>query len=179
MKFQSLTKQILKLKMNTMKKFFLLLAIVVSMVAKAQVSKVYLQASGLTCSMCSNAINKALKTLDFVDKIEADVKSYTFEISFKPNTQVDFNKIRKKVEDAGFSVSRFVAGVYFNNVQIKHNEPVTIGNYTLSIINGKDQSLNGIQRVKLLDKGFVSSKEFKSNGLSEAPNNAGLYHVSL
>jgi copper chaperone CopZ len=162
-----------------MKKIFLLLALVVSMAAKAQVTKVYLQASGLTCSMCSNAINKALKTLDFVDKVDADVKSYTFEISFKPNAQVDFDKIKKKVEDAGFSVSRFVAAIHFNNVQLKDNGTATIGNYTFSIINGKGQPLNGIQRVRLLDKGFVSSKEYKSNVFGEASTSAGVYHASL
>src|SRR6478736_779050 len=88
-----------------MKKILLVLAITISIAAKAQVTKVYLQASGLTCSMCSNAINKALKTLDFVDKVDADIKNYTFEILFKEASHVDFNKIRRKVEDAGFSVS--------------------------------------------------------------------------
>ncbi|MGO8056378.1 heavy-metal-associated domain-containing protein, partial [Rhizobium leguminosarum] len=78
-----------------------------SMVSKAQVTKVSLQASGLTCSMCSNSIHKALKTLDFVDKVDADIKTYTFEISFKTNSKVDFNLIKKKVEGAGFTVSGF------------------------------------------------------------------------
>ena len=40
-----------------MKKILLLAALAVSLVANAQVNKVSLQASGLTCSMCSNAIN--------------------------------------------------------------------------------------------------------------------------
>src|SRR6476620_2221212 len=149
---------VFKKKINIMKKIFLLLAIVVSMIAKAQITKVYLQASGLTCSMCSNAINKALKTLDFVDKVDADVKNYTFEISFKPNTNVDFNKIKNKVEDAGFSVSRFVAAINFNDVQLKNNVPVTVGVYTLSFVNSKSQLLNGVRQLKILDKGFVSSK---------------------
>lgn len=162
-----------------MKALFILFAITFSMATKAQVTKVYLQASGLTCSMCSNAINKALKTLDFVDKVDADVKNYTFEISFKPNTEIDFDKIKSKVENAGFSVSRFVAAVQFNNVQLRGNGPVTIGNYTFSFINGKEQSLNGVQQVRLLDKGFVSSKEYKRNAFAETTIAAGVYHVSL
>lgn len=84
------------------------------MATQAQVTKVYLQASGLTCSMCSNSINKALKTLDFIDKVDADIKNYTFEISFKANSIVDFDKIKKKVEDAGFSVSDFVAILFIS-----------------------------------------------------------------
>jgi copper chaperone CopZ len=162
-----------------MKKIFLLLSLVLSMAAKAQIVKVYLQASGLTCSMCSNAINKALKTLDFIDNVDADVKRYTFEISFKPDARVDFDKIKKKVEDAGFSVSRFIADIHFNNAHLKDNGTVTIGNYTFYLINSKGQPLNGIQRVRLLDKGFVSSKEYKSTVFAEPSPGAGVYHASL
>ena len=162
-----------------MKNIFLLLAISISMVAKAQVTKVSLQASGLTCSMCSNAINKALKSLDFVDKVEADIKNYTFEILFKEASRVDFDKMRRKVEDAGFSVSAFVATIYFDNVHIRANQPVTIGNNALLFIELKDLSLNGVKQVKLLDKGFVSSKEYKKNAVGEVSNNVGLYHVRL
>ena len=90
-----------------MKTIFLFVALAFSMATSAQVTKVSLQASGLTCSMCSNAINKALKTLDFVDEVDADIKTYTFEISFKENSNVDFDKIKTKVENAGFTVSGF------------------------------------------------------------------------
>ncbi len=109
-----------------MKTILLFIAIALSVVTRAQVTKVSLQASGLTCSMCSNSIYKALKTLDFVEEIDADVKTYTFEISFKTNSHVDFDKIKKKVEDAGFAVSGFVATIHFNNVQVKNNMPVTM-----------------------------------------------------
>src|SRR4051812_29159299 len=147
---------------NIMKTISLLIVILISMTTKAQVTKVYLQASGLTCSMCSNSINKALKTLDFIDKVDADIKNYTFEISFKPNSYVDFDKIKKKVEDAGFSVSGFVATIYFNNVQLKDNQPITIGDHTLFFVDLQDRSLNGAKQVKILDKGFISAKEYKS-----------------
>src|SRR5436305_1733911 len=99
-----------------MKTIFLVIALALSMATGAQVTKVSLQASGLTCSMCSNSINKALRTLDFIDKIDTDMKTYTFEISFKPNSHVDFDKIKNKVEKAGFSVSSFIATIYFDNV---------------------------------------------------------------
>ena len=160
-----------------MKTFFLFIAVALSMAAGAQVTKVSLQASGLTCSMCSNSINKALKTLDFIEKIEADVKTYTFEISFKANSNVDFNKIKKKVEDAGFTVSGFVATIYFNNVQVKNNEPVTIDNKTFLFINTREQSLDGAKEIKVLDKGFVSSKEYKRN--SFPVSSPGTYHATI
>jgi len=149
------------------------------MATKAQVMKVYLQASGLTCSICSNAINKSLKTLDFVDKIDADVKRYTFELSFKSNSSVDFGKIKRKVEDAGFSVSSFVASIDFDNVQFKSDQPVRIGGNTLLFVNLKDQALSGETMVRLVDKGFISSKEYKGNSFSKSRTDEGVYHVSL
>ena len=162
-----------------MKNIFILIAISISLATKAQVSKVYLQASGLTCSMCSNSINKALRTLDFVDKIDADIRTYTFELSFKPGSQVDFTKIKKKVEDAGFSVAGFVAAIYFDNVQLKNNQPVTIGGNTLLFVNGKERALNGVIKVKLLDKGFVSAKKYKTNAYPGLLTDEGIYHVTL
>src|SRR4051812_5132386 len=110
-----------------MKKIFLLAVIAFSIAAQAQVTKVSLQASGLTCSMCSNSINRALRKLDFVDRIDADIKTYTFEITFKPNSNVDFDMIKGKVEGAGFSVSGFVVTMTFDKVLIKENQPVNFG----------------------------------------------------
>jgi copper chaperone CopZ len=160
-----------------MKTFFLFTAIVLTMATKAQVSKVSLQASGLTCSMCSNAINKALKTLEFVDKVDADLKTYTFEISFKPNSSVDFDRIKEKVEKAGFSVSSFLATIHFKNVQVKTNQPVLIGDKNFLFINVQDQLFNGVKQIKILDKGFVSPKEYKSNALSVS--SPGTYHATI
>ena len=160
-----------------MKKIFLFIAIAFSVVTNAQVTKVSLQASGLTCSMCSNSINKALKTLDFVDKVEADIKKYTFEISFKANSTVDFDMIKKKVEGAGFTVSGFVASIVFNNVQVTNNQPINIGDKIFYFVNAGGQSVNGVKEIKIIDKGFVSLKEFKSNPY---PNSSPhTYHATL
>jgi copper chaperone CopZ len=153
------------------------MAIALSLATKAQVTKVSLQASGLTCSMCSNAINKALKTLDFVAAVNADIKTYTFEVTFKANSKVDFDKIKMKVEKAGFSVSVFVATIDFNNVQVKNNQAVTIGDKTFVFVNVKEQSLHGAKQVKVLDKGFVSPKEYKSYAF--ASSSPGTYHATI
>jgi copper chaperone CopZ len=159
-----------------MKTIYLLLALTLSLGATAQIEKVSLQASGLTCSMCSNSINKALKTLDFVEKVHADVGNYTFEIYFKESSVVDFNKIRKKVEDAGFSVSGFTATVNFNNTPVRESQPLEIGSNRIILVNIKEQSLNGIKKIKVLDKGFVSPKEAKRNSFALSE---GVYHASI
>ena len=161
-----------------MKNIFLIAAIVFSVAASAQVTKVSLQASGLTCSMCSNSINKALRTLDFVDKIDANIKTSTFEITFKNGEGVDFDKLKKKVEDAGFSVARFIATVHFNNVQAKANEPVQVGDKTFQFINLKGGELNGDRQVTIIDKGFVSTKEFRNNPVAPVAG-VRVYHVLI
>jgi len=153
------------------------MAMAFSVATNAQVTKVSLQASGLTCSMCSNAINKALKTLDFVLEVDADIKTYTFEILFKTNSNVDFDMIKKKVENAGFTVSGFVATMLFNNVQVINSQPVTIGDKTFLFVNMKDQSLNGAKEVKVLDKGFVSPKEYKRNAFPGSSPHT--YHATI
>ncbi|MEO6452655.1 MAG: heavy-metal-associated domain-containing protein [Ginsengibacter sp.] len=163
-----------------MKKIFFVIAIIISLSVNAQVTKVSLQASGLTCSMCSNAINKALKTIDFVDKIEPNIKTSNFDITFKPGSKIDFDKLKNKVEDAGFFVSRFIATVRFDNVQIKPGEPVAIGDKTFQFVNFKDQVLNGDKALRIIDKGFLSAKEYKKNAAAFGDvKGTKIYHVVI
>ena len=160
-----------------MKNILLLLMVCISMAASAQITKVSIQASGLTCSMCSNSINKALKTLDFVEKIESDIKTYTFVLSFKPNSTVDFGAIKKKVEGAGFSVSSFIATVLFSNLQVQYNQPVTIGSNSVLIINSNVSTLNGTRQIKVVDKGFVSAEEYRKSHFPVS--SPGTYRVTI
>ncbi|MEP6712299.1 MAG: heavy-metal-associated domain-containing protein [Ferruginibacter sp.] len=160
-----------------MKTIFLFIATAFSVALNAQVTKVNLKASGLTCSMCSNAINKALKTLDFIESVVADIKTYTFEISFKANSTVDFDKIKSKVEGAGFSISGFTAFINFKKVQLKHDESVTIDNKTLLFVNIHEQVLDGIKEIKILNKGFISPKEYRKNNYPYS--SPGTYYVII
>jgi copper chaperone CopZ len=146
-----------------MKNIVLIVAVLFSAMAKAQVTKVSLQASGLTCSMCSNAINKALKSLDFVDKVDANIKNSTFDILFKPEAVVDFDKLKKKVEDAGFFVANFSATIHFDNIVVANDAQVDLGATTFHFLNVKTETLSGDKTIRLLDKGFVPAKEFKKN----------------
>jgi len=161
-----------------MKKILFIAAIMLGvMQLNAQFTKATLQATGLTCAMCSNAVNKALKKVNFVESVEADIKKYTFEISFKSNSTVDFEMIKKKVEGAGFTVSGFVASIVFNNVQVTNNQPINIGDKIFYFVNAGGQSVNGVKEIKIIDKGFVSLKEFKSNPY---PNSSPhTYHATL
>jgi hypothetical protein len=78
-----------------------------------------------------------------------------------------------------FSVSSFFASIDFDNVQFKSDQPVRIGGNTLLFVNLKDQALSGETMVRLVDKGFISSKEYKGNSFSKSRTDEGVYHVSL
>ena len=147
-----------------MKKTFVVFAFIFSAVAAvAEVKNVTIQASGLTCSMCSNSIFKALKTLDFVEKVDANIKTSSFDISFKPGAEIDFDKLKGKVEDAGFFVANFTVTYYFDNLAIANDKHVNVGNNVFHFLNVKDRVLSGEKKIRLLDKGFVSAKEYKKN----------------
>jgi copper chaperone CopZ len=72
------------------------------------IKKVSLVASGLTCSMCSKAIFKALTKLDFVDEVKVDIEQSKFVLTFESGKTVVIDQIKSAVADAGFSVQSLV-----------------------------------------------------------------------
>lgn len=129
--------------------------------ANSQISKAELIANGLTCSMCSNATLNQLKTIDFLDSISTDVEHTKFILYFNPNAAFDLRLIKSKVEDAGFSVGSLVLFMKFDNVAVEDDFHYTVGDITYHFMDTKKQTLNGIEKVKLIDKGFVGDKEYK------------------
>jgi copper chaperone CopZ len=144
-----------------MKKIFLIAAIFFSALSEAQIRKITLQASGLTCSMCSNAISKSLKSLDAVEQVNSLIQSSSFEVIIKPGREISFDLIRKKVEDAGFFVARMEALISFDHVKVVDDSHVSVAGMIMHFLNSKSQELNGEHTVRILDKGFVTAKEFK------------------
>ena len=131
--------------------------------APAQVSKVNIQASGLTCSMCSNAINKALKSIEYVDNVIANIKNSSFDIRFKPNAKVDFDLLKKKVEDAGFFVAKMEVSILLNDVEVANDSHVEIENTMFHFMNVSNQKLSGEQTIQIIDKGYLTDKVYKKN----------------
>jgi copper chaperone CopZ len=146
--------------------------------ASAQFTKAELQASGLTCSMCSNAINKSIRTLPFVESVNTDLNKNLFTIIFKNSPRVDFDLLRKKVEDAGFSVANMWVYTSFNKQKIRENDQLSIGGTNLKFVSVKDQLLNGEQKIKLVDKHFVLPKEHKKYA-GKIAGHGDVYHVTI
>ena len=146
-----------------MKTIFLTFAIALAtFTANAQFTKAELQASGLTCSMCSFATQKQLSKLAFIDSIGTDLEHTTFLLYFKKGEMVDIDQIKKKVEDAGFSVAMLNLFYQFNNQILQGNHHVQIENTLFHVVNAQKNVLDGEVGFRIVDKNFLSEKEFKT-----------------
>lgn len=132
----------------------------------AQLTHADLQATGLTCAMCSNAINKALMKVGFVESVKANIKHSTFDITFKKDVPVDLDAIKGAVEGAGFSVGKLKVTGNFSDVAITKDAHVKFGNEQFHFVDVAPQTLNGEKTILIVDKNFLSAKDFKKYSAS-------------
>jgi len=145
-----------------MKKLLLVLIMALSVAAsQAQFTKATLQATGLTCAMCSNAINKALQKIPFIATVKSDIKNAAFTMVFKQDVQLDIDAIKEAVEDAGFSIGSLKITGTFSGMKIVKDEHVKMGNENFHFLNAENQVLQGEQTITVVDKNFVTEKQYK------------------
>jgi copper chaperone CopZ len=137
--------------------------LIINLTTTAQITKVELQASGLTCSMCNKSIHKALTSIDNVKNVDANINTNTFTITFKDSTIVKMDDLKEKVEKAGYKVANFWATINLTNVAAKNDAHFTEQKNIYHFLNVKEQTLNGAVKVQVLDKGFVTSAMYKKN----------------
>ena len=152
---------------NIQLKFVLVACVVLitSVKSFAQISKAEIIATGLTCSMCSNAINKQLKALPEVLKVETDLNTNTFVVTLSDNNALTPKTFKDKVEKAGFFIGSLVLTV---NADATNKSPYII-------VNGHENKSNRMQ-IQVLDKGYVTAKEFKK--LSKSHKNIETYAIN-
>ncbi|MBE7173116.1 MAG: heavy-metal-associated domain-containing protein [Williamsia sp.] len=145
-----------------MKKEFLILFMLLAGVSlKAQFNSAQLQASGLTCALCTKAINNSLSRLSFVQSVEPDIKNSAFKISFRNGAALKIDALKKAVEEAGFSVASLKLTGKFSRLAVKNDEHVEIGGELFHFLKVNDQLLNGEKEIRIVDKAFLPTKEFK------------------
>lgn len=150
-----------------------------------QLKKAEILATGLTCSMCSNAINKQLKALEGVEKVETDLNTNTFTVFFNPDNAITPATLKNSVEKAGFFVGSMVVTMELSNVLPTDNATLQAGDATFVFIDSKEKNLDGETRLKVQDKGYVTQKEYKKlqKSYSKYPTygveNEGDFHVKV
>ena len=137
-------------------------------VSAQQISTADLQVTGLTCSMCSNATQKSLQTLSFVNTVKPDLNKNIFVLTFKKGADINIDLIRKKVQDAGFSVGGLTADFNFNQVKIDEKGQAIVNGNVYRFVNAKSKTLNGVVKASVVDKNFISGSAFKKQAASIA-----------
>ena len=120
-----------------------------------------LKASGLTCAMCTKAVNVALEKVPFVKEVKVNIKEQEYKLVFKEGNNIDFDALSKAVEDAGFSVASLKITGNFSGVVAEKDKHAELNGINLHFLNGNKEELNGEKTVTVLDKNFLSAKEFK------------------
>jgi copper chaperone CopZ len=150
--------------------------------AKAQFTSASLEASGVTCSLCSRAIQRALEKVTFVEQVTVDVKTQVYNVIFKQNSAPHFDDMQKAVEDAGFSVASLRVTGKFSDLRLTKNQDIQIGDQTFHFLNGNGQILNGEKTFTLVDKNFLTPRAFKKYSASIGENagaNSHVFHVII
>jgi copper chaperone CopZ len=127
----------------------------------AQIKSASLTASGLTCSMCSKSIFKALEKLPSVQSIEVDIDNSIFEIKFKEAAQVRPDDIKNAVVDAGFAVALLKMTAVFPKTILTKDVHLNYEGAIYHVLNANNQSISGEQTFTLVDKSFVSNSAFR------------------
>ena len=86
--------------MKKINNIYLLVGAVIMLVSTntyAQIVKAEIRATGLTCSMCSNAINKQLKSLPEVVNVETDLNTNTFTVTLAEANTLSPKVFKEKV----------------------------------------------------------------------------------
>lgn len=86
-----------------------------SLQINAQIKSAEIQATGLTCSICSKAIFKALEKVQFVDTVKVNIETSTYILEFKRGQDIQIEALRNAVYDAGFSIGNMAITMDFNN----------------------------------------------------------------
>ncbi|NBW28446.1 MAG: heavy-metal-associated domain-containing protein [Flavobacteriaceae bacterium] len=140
----------------------------------SQIIKAEIRATGLTCSMCSNAINKQLKSLSEVANVETDLNTNTFLVTLTENSNINPSDFKQSVEKAGFFIGSLVI--------TSKTSMINKENY---IVVGTNNIVSDEITFQVLDKGYVTDKEFKkiSKSLkkieSYLANNENDFHIKL
>ena len=152
--------------MKKINNIYLLVGAVIMLVSTntyAQIVKAEIRATGLTCSMCSNAINKQLKSLPEVVNVETDLNTNTFTVTLAEANTLSPKVFKDKVEKAGFFIGSLVLTT--------KAETIKQGAYVL--VNNASSNNTEVQ-IQILDKGYVTEKEFKK--LSKSLKNIVTYN---
>jgi copper chaperone CopZ len=150
--------------MSAIKRLLCLICLLYAIGATGQLKRAELTASGLTCSMCSKAIYKALETVPFIEKLEVDIDRSVYSFTFKQGVTIQLDEIKKAVMNAGFTIASLQLSANFHNAVLTNDTHLELGGLNFHFVNVKPGTLDGEHNLKMLDKNFLPAAEHKKYG---------------
>jgi copper chaperone CopZ len=164
--------------------YLMAFGIFIHSVAFSQIRSVTIQASGLTCSMCSRAIYKSLQKVSFVSNVQEDIEHTSYHIQFSDPEKVSLDNLKKAVQDAGFTVARMEVKANFKNADVASDSTLKIDDLIFYFVGISKQHLNGDENLLILDKDFLLEKDRKKyageyGALVQPASSERIFHVTL
>ena len=128
--------------------------------SSAQFRAATMRIDGLTCSMCSNSVDKAIKKLDFVENVQMNLNSNIAEVVFREGIKVDIKRLAQAVKDAGYSVGYLNAAFYFDSLTISEGFSFLHDNDHYRFVSSDEKTLTGLVTLKFLGKIYQEKKEY-------------------
>ncbi|MDB5256540.1 MAG: hypothetical protein JWM14_1235 [Chitinophagaceae bacterium] len=156
-------------------------------VSKAQFISATLGINGLTCSMCSYAVQTELERLPFVEKATLNLNTNIAIILFKTGQKVNIRQVVEAVYKAGFSVGYTEADFIFNEQEVSDQFIFSYDGFHYQFLKPAQLVLNGKTTLKFIDKKYLRKKAYSFwepmikeslNGKTKA-DAENLYHVTL
>lgn len=127
----------------------------------AQITQAEITATGLTCSMCSNAINKQLKAMPEVESVTTDLNTNTFTVQLKKDNQITPLRLKQRVEKAGFFVGSMIITLERSGLTAVDPMHWTQKDDTYVWVDSVPEPTAAPCKAKVIDRGFVTAKEYK------------------
>ncbi len=90
-------------KISALTTSILLLFVFTALTAANQPQKVTVRVDGLACPFCAYGLEKKLKKIESVEKLEIKINEGVVTLYFKQGAKIDKEQIAKKVKEAGFT----------------------------------------------------------------------------
>lgn len=126
-----------------------------------QIKSASLTASGLTCSMCSKSIFKALEKLPSVASVDVNIDESVFNIKFKEGATVLPDDVKKAVVSAGFAVASLKFTADLPVTSIGNDTHIKFAGATYHFLNVLEQTISGEKTFTIVDKNFTSAAEVR------------------
>ncbi|MBC7522827.1 MAG: heavy-metal-associated domain-containing protein [Flavobacterium sp.] len=163
----------------------MIFAFTLPIISYSQITKAEIVATGLTCSMCSNAINKQLKVMPQVDNVATNLDTNTFTVILKKDSEITPQQLKQCVEKAGFFVGSMIITMTLDNPKLDSQASLNQGESTYVFLDSEAKKITEEVKAKVLDEGFVTKKEYKkllksfSQYNTYAAGNKDTYHLQL